>query len=366
MEKFSIGIITNDIKADSLLVSYASDHGHAVSLIGTNSNAYPTKEILSIFSKDVSTTKDALESGKVYSAMIVEDTNVDTMALRQLRKEGACIYPQPEVIDIIRNRCVLKRFLEHNDIPIVHAYGISSRQDVYEHIGSLPVYLKKCNRRGDKDIYLVNDIFDLEHIADDNYILEECVAVQQEFSVLISRNEFGKIECYSPIWMAFDEEQVLMDFRLCPDNITPEQAMEAGQIAIKIVNACNAVGLLAIDMFITNENKLLVNDVKLGIQCSPFKNGPIPAFEQRARHILGLTKKEKSVAPEHLTFDLIEPAAAKRDCMAQALKTILCLPHRHLTKAKNRILDTSVEQNLLKAVMIRYILTNNTSASNAL
>lgn len=368
MEKSGIGIVTKNLENNLLLVSYAVDFNHAVRVMSKATDVtFPPGCCL--VTGDAGSAKELLAFGRSCSVLIIEDISADTMALRQLRREGVNIYPQPEVIDIIRNRCLLKKILGQASVPVANARGVSGRNDIHNYAAMLPSYLKRCDRNDDRDgegICLVQDIDELPHITDGHYILEAPVPVKQEFTVLISRNEAGVVECYSPLWMAFDEEQVFMDFKLCPDTIEPEQAMEAGQIALKVVNNLNVTGFLAIEMFVTEHEKIVVNDVKLASGYPLQEDAPCSGFERKARRLLRLIPDEAPITPESLTSDLIEPEAARRDCIAQALRSIFCLPGSILNKTRRaRVLDTPLEPRLLRAVMIRHILSSKTQQANA-
>src|SRR5690606_11513610 len=115
--------------------------------------------------------------------------------------------------------------------------------------------------------------------------------IEHEISVIVARNETGIVECYDPVQMIFDNKRFVLDYQLCPANITKELALEARALAGRIAEVIGLVGLMAVEMFVTKDGRLLVNE----LAPRPHNSGhhTIEAcvtsqYEQQLRAILGL------------------------------------------------------------------------------
>jgi 5-(carboxyamino)imidazole ribonucleotide synthase len=79
--------------------------------------------------------------------------------------------------------------------------------------------------------------------------------------VIVARGENGAIEHYDPTLMVFDPEKHLLDFQICPASLDAEIVHQAYDIAVKIATEMSLVGIMAIEMFITDDDMLLVNEL---------------------------------------------------------------------------------------------------------
>ena len=102
---------------------------------------------------------------------------------------------------------------------------------------------------------------DIDNAFDEPCFLEELIDIKHEISVIVSRNEKGTVECYDPVMMIFNKQQMVLDFQLCPAHIPQDKAIEACKLAIKTAEALNLVGILAVEMFLTTDGRLLVNEL---------------------------------------------------------------------------------------------------------
>jgi 5-(carboxyamino)imidazole ribonucleotide synthase len=132
---------------------------------------------------------------------------------------------------------------------------------------------------------------DLQDLPNVECITEDLVPFKTELSVIVSRNIEGEIKAYPAVEMEFHPEANQVEYVLCPARVSEEIANKAKKIALKASAAFNHVGILAVELFLTNNDEILINEVAP----RPHNSGhqTIEAsytsqFEQHIRAILGM------------------------------------------------------------------------------
>jgi len=132
---------------------------------------------------------------------------------------------------------------------------------------------------------------DLNSLADTDCIIEELIPFKNELAVIVARNEDGETKTYPVVEMEFHPEANQVEYVICPARIDSEIAEKAREVALKVVNDLDFIGLLAVEMFQTKEDEILVNEVAP----RPHNSGhySIEAsytnqFEQHLRSVLNL------------------------------------------------------------------------------
>ena len=122
-------------------------------------------------------------------------------------------------------------------------------------------------------------------------ILEELVDIAKEISIIVARNPSGHMVCYDPVAMIFDKEKHVLNFQMGPANLSARVATEAFGMALKIAEASKLVGIMAIELFITKDERVLVNE----LAPRPHNSGhhtmeacATSQFEQHLRAVLDL------------------------------------------------------------------------------
>jgi 5-(carboxyamino)imidazole ribonucleotide synthase len=211
---------------------------------------------------------------------------------------------------------------------------------------------------------------DIATAFDEPCVLEELVDIKHELSVIVARNEHGAVKCYDPVMMVFSEEKFVLDFQEAPAQLEEGILKEATTLAEKIADALKLVGILAVEMFVTKDNKLLVNE----LAPRPHNSGhhTIEAsitsqYEQLLRAILGLPLGDTALRSPSLMLNILETAALNSNRL-EKLQSLLDMPGAHLHwygKKGNRlgrkvghvtITGSTMENVVSKAETIRKIL----------
>lgn len=200
--------------------------------------------------------------GKKVDLLTIEIEKVNVDALEQLEREGLVVYPQPRVIRLIQDKGLQKQFFKENDIPTAEFQIIGSARELKESAIPFP-YIQKLRRDGydGKGVYKVVDESYLDKAFTEPSLIERWVDFEKEIAVIVARNEKGDIETFPMVEMEFNPEVNLVEFLISPSTLSFEIQQEAANIAKKIAESLRIVGLLAVEMFLDKNGKILVNEL---------------------------------------------------------------------------------------------------------
>ncbi|MEN1784886.1 MAG: 5-(carboxyamino)imidazole ribonucleotide synthase [Bacteroidota bacterium] len=238
--------------------------------------------------------------------LTIEIENVNVAALEHLEKEGLTIYPQPSVLRTIQHKGRQKEFYKAHHIPTAPFTRFNNKTELGEAIAngnlSLPLVWKSAQFGYDgQGVKVIKTQSDLDILPDGECLAEDLVDFKTELAVIVARNADGETKAYPVVEMEFHPEANQVEYVICPARVAPEVAQKAQEIALKVSECFGQVGLLAVELFQTEDNDILVNEVAP----RPHNSGhySIEAsytnqFEQHLRCILGLPlgKTESMVA----------------------------------------------------------------------
>lgn len=358
----------------AMLIRSAIDFGVEIYILDKDPKAPAAHYCSGFVIGDPLSYNDVVDFGCDMDAITIEKEAVDTQALKELQKRGVKIFPSPDNIEIIQNKFIQKKFLQNNDIPVVPAIATWGVADIIANKHRLPGCLKLCTQGYDgRGVMILKDEQDALTAFEAPSLLEELVDIKHELSVIVCRNEKGDIECYDPVMMIVNKERHVLDFQLCPAQINRAISLQARETAIRVAEAFNLVGIMAVELFVTTDDEVLVNE----IAPRPHNSGhhtieacATSQFEQLLRIIMGLPLGDARHIAASVMINILEPSReAKTDIMA-ALRHILCFNGvyvhwygKHKGKKGRKmghitITENNIENALSKAANIRHILTN--------
>lgn len=230
--------------------------------------------------------------GKDLDVITIEIENVNIEALKQLEKEGKSVFPQPAVVETIKNKSTQKQFLAEHGIPTSPFLQVKNREEVVRHAEFLPAVNKLSVGGYDgKGVQLLKTPADLHKAFDADGILEKFVDFEKELAVIVARNSRGETRCFPAVEMVFHPVANLVEYQFSPADITARIGEEAEEIARKTAEAFGITGLLAVEMFLTRNGDILVNEVAPRPHNSGHhtqKANAVSQFDQHWRAILGL------------------------------------------------------------------------------
>lgn len=200
--------------------------------------------------------------GKNLDMITIEIEKVNVDALEKLEGEGVLVYPQSRIIRLIQDKGMQKQFFKQNDIPTAAFQLISSKDNLQDTTIDFP-YIQKLRRDGydGKGVKRINNIDDLEHAFTESSLIEELVDFEKEIAVIVSRNDRGDIVTFPLVEMEFNPDANLVEFLIAPSTLSLDIQTQAEEIAKKIATDLQIVGLLAVEMFLTKDGRILVNEL---------------------------------------------------------------------------------------------------------
>jgi len=235
--------------------------------------------------------------GKQVDVLTFEIEAVNVEALEALEKEGKTVYPSAQTLRKIQNKGVQKEFYESNGIPTAQFKRYETKQLLTEAIvrkeHSFPFVWKSCEGGYDgKGVSVIRDDEDLIPLPEVSCIAEEMIPFKNELAVIVVRNPKGDVKTYPVVEMEFHPEANQVEYVICPARIEITIADKARAVAKKVSESFEHVGILAVELFQTHNDEILVNEVAP----RPHNSGHFSIegsftnqFEQHLRAILNLT-----------------------------------------------------------------------------
>ncbi|MDR6809117.1 5-(carboxyamino)imidazole ribonucleotide synthase [Dyadobacter sp. BE34] len=200
--------------------------------------------------------------GKDLDVITIEIEKVNVQALEALEKEGKKVYPQPSVIRQIQDKRIQKQFYAEKQLPTAEFILTENRQDVANYISFLPAFHKLGKDGYDgRGVQRLTSAADLDKAFDKPGLLEKAVPFEKELAVIVARNANGEVATFPTVEMVFHPEANLVEYLFAPAEISGEVNAKAQEIARKTAEAFQIVGLLAVELFLTPEGEVLINEV---------------------------------------------------------------------------------------------------------
>lgn len=204
--------------------------------------------------------------GNQVDVLTIEIENVNLEALETLEKEGKKVYPSPKTLRLISNKGNQKDFYTLNNIPTAPYKRYKTLQalqmDVENGLVELPFVWKATEGGYDGNgVKVVRQVIDLETLPQTECIAETMIPFKNELAVIVARSASGEIKTYPVLEMEFHPEANQVEYVICPARIDETVANNAREIALKVSESFNHVGLLAVEMFQTADDEILVNEV---------------------------------------------------------------------------------------------------------
>ena len=206
--------------------------------------------------------------GKQVDVLTFEIELVNLEALEKLENEGKKVYPSPKTLKLIQNKGIQKTFYTQNNIPTSKFEKYSDLQNLKLAIVTQQATIKipfvwKCTEFGydGTGVKVVRAIEDLDNLPDVECIAEEMIDFKNELAVIVVRNVSGEVKTYPVVEMEFHPEANQVEYVICPARIEDKITQKAQEIALHVSEKFNHVGLLAVEMFQTQNDEILVNEV---------------------------------------------------------------------------------------------------------
>lgn len=225
-----------------------------------------------------------------------EHERLDIGLLRRLEEAGSMIRPGTKTIGAAFDKMHQRRVLLNRSFPVPIFAEVRGPDDLmdFASVFSWPVVLKsvRAGRDGEKGVWIVENENEAMAVISENHdrqlMVENYQPIVKELVVLVVRRPGGNARCY-PVIEVIQSDGVYREVRM-PASIGHRVAIEARDIATRIANELEAVGVLAVELFLTTDG-LVVNE----LAARPHNAGhptiegcPTSQFENHVRAVLDL------------------------------------------------------------------------------
>ncbi|MFN8301162.1 MAG: 5-(carboxyamino)imidazole ribonucleotide synthase [Saprospiraceae bacterium] len=259
---------------------------------------YPAGPVASEFtSGNFNNYEDVLAFGQDKSVLTIEIEHVNTDALRALERQGKAVHPRPDALDLIKDKGLQKAFFQQNQLPTAEFELFENETALRQAIesGRWPLPLVQKTRTAGYDgrgVAILRTAADLDSkLLPGPCLAERLVPVRTEIAVIAARSTLGEVRVFPAVEMDFHPDANLVEWLICPARIPVLVAAQAEALAEEVIRAFDICGLLAVEMFLTEEGQILINEVAPRPHNSghhTINSAPTSQFEQHLRAICGL------------------------------------------------------------------------------
>lgn len=316
---------------------------------------------------------DALSKKVDIATIEIEHVNVE--ALHSLKEHGIDVRPSPDIISIIKDKGLQKTFYHKNNLPTADFFICENKAQLMEKIHKgeikLPFVQKLCRDGYDgRGVLVVNSENKLKNLMDYRCVIEDLVHIDKELSVIVTRNKLEEVKCFNPVEMIFNQEANLVDYLVSPADISDDLSQKAQDLAKKTVKSFDLYGILSVEMFLTQEGEILINEVAP----RPHNSGHhtiesciTSQYEQHLRSLLDLPLGSTDIKSPSVMLNILGAQEHEGPAIYEGLNDCLKvegasfhLYGKQITRPFRKmghvtILDTDIESAIDKA---RYIKQN--------
>ena len=318
---------------------------------------------------DLNNAEDVFQFGKDCDVVTIEIEHVSVKGLRKLEATGVKVFPTPDLIEMVQDKGVQKDFYAANNIPISKYQLFDSELKI-----DWPIpFVQKLRKGGydGKGVAVINQKDKLQNLLPGPTLVEELVEFEMEVSVIVARNTNGEIKTFPMVAMEFDPEANLVEFLYSPSGYSSEVEKQGSLIARSIAKKSDLVGVLAVEMFLTKDGDILVNEIAPRPHNSGHQTieGNITSqYEQHLRSILNLPLGETDIIMPSVMLNLLgdknSSGKAAYPGMDEVLKIKGVYPHiygKAISKPFRKmghvtVVNESLAKAKEKALMVKSLL----------
>ena len=317
-ENKTIGILGGG-QLGKMVLDVSNKWGLNVFILDPDKDCPSSKLCKKFFKGDLMDYDTVVEFGKQTDIITIEIENVNVKSLKYLESINKKVYPQANVIEIIQDKSTQKKFYQNHGIPTSSFKIFNGIDEIKDKISrgeiSFP-FIWKASRMG-YDGYGVKKITNnksLEEIINCHCIIEEMIDIKKELSVMVGSRESGERIVYPAVEMEFNKKSNQVEYILSPAQIDNDIKFKAEKLAYKVSEKFNIIGIIAVEMFLTNENELLVNEVAPRPHNSyhfSIEGSYTSQFEQFLRSILNIPLGSTKILENSVMVNLVGDTNSK-------------------------------------------------------
>lgn len=276
---------------------------------------------------DINNYDDVIAFGKDKNVLTVEIEHVNVDALEELEQSGVKVFPQPRVLRLIQDKGLQKKFYEENNIPTSPFKFIANKEELAGASDFFPA-MQKLRKGGydGKGVYKIKDEKDVLNAFEKPTILEKLIDFDKELSVIVARNEDGEVKSFPLVECEFSPTLNLVEFLFSPANVSESIENKAQKIAKDVIEKLDMVGLLAVELFLTKDGELLVNEIAPRTHNSghhTIECNYTSQFEQHLRAITNQSLGDTSIKTPGVMVNLLGEENYKGPAIYKGLEDVI-------------------------------------------
>jgi 5-(carboxyamino)imidazole ribonucleotide synthase len=263
--EFKLGIIAGG-QLGKMLALAASNWDVKTYILDSDEHC-PASTVCTHFVKgDRLNFEDVYNFGSMVDMITFEMEDINTEALKKLELEGKKINPSPKSLEIIQDKGQQKLQFQKNEIPTSKFILVDNLGELKHKIETQEIkfpFVQKLRKGGydGKGVVVINSMNELNNLLDGPSVIEDKVDIDKEISVKVARNANGDIKCFPVVEMEFNHEANLVENLLCPSSIKESLINKAKSIAKTVIESFDIQGILAVEMFVDEDENLWVNEI---------------------------------------------------------------------------------------------------------
>lgn len=264
-----------------------------------------------------------------------EFVNLDALSL--LANQGVCFYPSLEALAPLLDKYHQRCYLRDLGLPVPQFFALEQSENLLSQVESIGFPLVLKSRRHGYDgqgTFIIPDLATLQqklNLNPSQFLIEEFVPFERELAIIAARSLDGEVITY-PVVETQQEQQVCRRV-IAPADITVNQAAEVEAIAHTLLNSLEVVGLFGIELFLTSDGKILVNEIAPRTHNSghfSLDACQTSQFEQHLRAVCGFPLGNSDLnSPSAVMVNLLGYENSHSDYHSQRQK-LAAIPQAHL------------------------------------
>ncbi|MEL4895425.1 5-(carboxyamino)imidazole ribonucleotide synthase [Crocosphaera sp. Alani8] len=189
-----------------------------------------------------------------------ENEFIDLDALKKLENNSVCFRPKLSALSPLLDKYQQRSYLQSITIPVPK---FTTLEKLSLNDFGFPLVIKARRHGYDgQGTFIINnekELSDLSSSKVNSLMVEEYVDFERELAIMAARSTTGEIATYSLV-ETYQKDQVC-HWVVAPANVSETIQLEAKKIAEKLLTELDVVGIFGIELFLTSEEKLLVNEI---------------------------------------------------------------------------------------------------------
>jgi 5-(carboxyamino)imidazole ribonucleotide synthase len=242
-----------------------------------------------------------LRFGKGCDVVTFDHEHVPSGHIRALAAQGITVYPGADALRHAQDKRLMRERLSELGIPVPAWRPIASPSQAGAFVAEYGPAVAKAAAGGydGRGVWFIDSGDDVAPLLGQGIalIVEQRVPLRRELAALVARSPWGQAAAY-PVVQTVQRDGICVEVLAPAPGLHETQAVQAQQLAIRIANELNVVGLLAVELFESVDGSVSVNELAMRPHNSghwTIEGARTSQFEQHLRAVLDYPLGETSL-----------------------------------------------------------------------